>query len=72
MGGTEGAKHISRLDRKVDTLPGQDGLELVSTAVGRFGVGPKAVQQQPQRPGLAARLLPEVRRVVESARVAVF
>lgn len=71
MGGAEGAKHISRLDRKVDTLPGQEGLELVSTAVGRFGVGPKAVQEQPQRLGLAARLLPEVRRVVESARVAV-
>jgi len=71
MGGAEGAKHISRLDRKVDTLPGQEGLELVSNAVGRFGVGPKAVQEQPQRRGLAARLLPEVRRVVESARVAV-
>ena len=71
MGGAEGAKHISRLDRKVDTLPGQEGLELVSNAVGRFGVGPKAVQEQPQRRGLAARLLPAVRRVVESARVAV-
>jgi hypothetical protein len=68
MGGAEGAKHISRLDRKVDTLPGQEGLELVSTAVGRFGVGPKAVQEQR---GLATRLLPEVRRVVESVRVAV-
>ena len=70
MGGTEGARHISRLDRKVDTLPGQEGLELVSTAVGRFGVGPKAVQERRRR-GLATRLLPEVRRVVESVRVAV-
>jgi hypothetical protein len=62
MGGHEGAKHIARLDRKVDTLPGQEGLELVSTAVSRFGVGPKAAR---------SRGTPGLRRMVESVRVAV-
>jgi hypothetical protein len=42
MGGAEGGEHIARLDRKVDTLPGQAGLELVARAVGRFRVGPRA------------------------------
>lgn len=68
MGGEEGTRHIARLDRKVDTLPGQAGLELVSTAVGRFGVGPKATPDRPRRTG---RLMPELRRVVGSIRVAV-
>jgi hypothetical protein len=62
MGGHDGAKHIARLDRKVDTLPGQEGLELVSTAVSRFGVGPKAAR---------SRSTPGVRRMFESVRVAV-
>jgi hypothetical protein len=62
MGGEEGEKHISRLDRKVDTLPGQEGLELISTAVGRFGVGPKAARP-PVRSG--------VRQLLEAVRVAV-
>lgn len=62
MGGGDGAKHLVRLDRKVDTLPGQEGLDLVSTAVGRFGVGPKAAQP-PSRP--------RARRTIESVRVAV-
>jgi hypothetical protein len=48
MGGEEGGKHITRLDRKVDTLPGQQGLELIARNVGKFGVGPYAVR--PTRP----------------------
>jgi hypothetical protein len=63
MGGEEGARHIGRLDRKVDTLPGQEGLELVSTAVSKFDVGPKAARTT-DRPG--------VRRFMQSVRVAVF
>ena len=62
MGGADGAKHIVRLDRKVDTLPGQEGLDLVSTAVSKFGVGPKAAQP----PGH-----PSVGRSVDSVRLAV-
>ena len=42
MGGEEGGKHIVRLDRKVDTLPGQERLELIARNVGKFGVGPYA------------------------------
>lgn len=42
MGGPDGNKIIDRLDRKVDTLPGQEGLHLVARAVGRFGVGSQA------------------------------
>jgi hypothetical protein len=49
MGGDDGMRHIGMLDRKVDRLPGQEGLELVSTAVSRFGVGPKAARP-PSRP----------------------
>jgi hypothetical protein len=62
MGGDEGARHIGRLDRKVDTLPGQEGLELVSTAVSKFGVGPKAARA-PDRPRL--------RQMIKSVRLAV-
>ena len=72
MGGPEGEKHITRLDRKVDTLPGQAGLDLVSTAVAEFGVGPKAGMPRPVRPGLTARhALPHVRRAVATVKTAV-
>ena len=71
MGGPEGEKHITRLDRKVDTLPGQEGLDLVSTAVAEFGVGPKAGLPPPPRPGLTARVLPHVRRAVATVKTAV-
>ncbi|HJU98334.1 MAG TPA: hypothetical protein VJ644_10185 [Jiangellaceae bacterium] len=71
MGGSEGEKHISRLDRKVDTLPGQEGLDLVSTAVAAFGVGPKAGLPPPPRPGVTARVLPHVRRAVATVKTAV-
>lgn len=40
MGGPEGAKHIDRIDRKMDELPGLYGLDLVRKAVARYGVGP--------------------------------
>ncbi len=50
MGGEVGEKQIDRLDRKVDTLPGQEGLSLVSRAAGKFGVGPMAyLANQPRR-----------------------
>lgn len=62
MGGADGAKHIVRLDRKVDTLPGQEGLDLVSTAVSKFGVGPKAAQPLGR---------PSMGRTVDSVRLAV-
>jgi hypothetical protein len=71
MGGPEGEKHITRLDRKVDTLPGQVGLDLVSTAVAAFGVGPKAGMPRPVRPSLTARVLPHVRRAVATVKTAV-
>jgi hypothetical protein len=62
MGGDDGMRHIGVLDRKVDTLPGQEGPDLVSTAVSRFGVGPKAARP-PSRP--------RGWRTTESVRVAV-
>ncbi len=40
MGGPEGSKYIERIDRKLDELPGQDGLDLVRRAVAKYGVGP--------------------------------
>jgi len=42
MGGEEGQKHITRLDKKVDTLPGQAGLYLLARQTGKYGVGPLA------------------------------
>jgi hypothetical protein len=68
MGGPEGEKHIHRLDRKVDTLPGQEGLDLISTAVAKFGVGPKAGRLPVQR---ADRFTPPARRVVALLKMAV-
>jgi rubrerythrin len=52
MGGVEGEKHISRLDKKVDTLPGQEGLYLLARQTGKFGVGPLAATRgrMPKRP----------------------
>jgi hypothetical protein len=49
MGGDEGAKAIQRLDRKVDTLPGQENLNLIARNIGKFGVGPMAVRPKPRR-----------------------
>ena len=69
MGGPEGEKHIHRLDRKVDTLPGQEGLDLVSTAVAKFGVGPKAGQAPPRRAALGARLVPRARRALAAMKM---
>lgn len=40
MGGPEGSKHIDRIDRKMDEMPGLDGLFLVRKAVAKYGVGP--------------------------------
>ena len=40
MGGPEGAKHVSRIDTKVDGLPGLAGLGLVRKAVAKYGVDP--------------------------------
>jgi hypothetical protein len=40
MGGAEGAKHIERIDRKMDEMPGLAGLHLVRKAVAKYGVGP--------------------------------
>ena len=68
MGGPEGEKHIHRLDRKVDTLPGQEGLDLISTAVAKFGVGPKAGRLPVQR---ADWFTPPARRVVALLKTAV-
>jgi rubrerythrin len=62
MGGDDGARHIERLDQKVDTLPGQEGLNLVSTAVGKFGVGPMAARPMNR---------PRMGRLIETVRVAV-
>ncbi len=52
MGGAEGGKHIVRLDKKVDTLPGQERLFLLARQTGRFGVGPLAATRGrlPRRP----------------------
>jgi len=50
MAGPVGEKSIDRLDRKVDTLPGQEGLSLVARAAGKFGVGPLAhLADRPRR-----------------------
>lgn len=46
MGGTEGSKHIERIDRKMDELPGLDGLDLVRKAVARYGVGPGVAERK--------------------------
>ncbi len=64
MGGPEGEKHITRLDKKVDTLPGQAGLHLLARQTGKFGVGPLARTRGriPKRPtgfrALAGTLAP--------------
>jgi len=71
MGGPEGEKYIVRLDRKVDTLPGQSGLDLISSAVAEFGVGPKAGLPRPARPSVTARVVPHVRRAVATLKTAV-
>jgi rubrerythrin len=61
MGGESGSRYITQLDRKVDTLPGQAGLDLVARAIGKFGVGPRAVRPAAGRrprpaPGGVARV----------------
>jgi hypothetical protein len=71
MGGPEGEKHIQRLDRKVDTLPGQEGLDLVSTAVAKFGVGPKVGQAPLKRPTLADKFVPQAKRAVALMKMVV-
>jgi rubrerythrin len=50
MGGEEGAKAIQRLDRKVDTLPGCENLNLIARNIGKFGVGPMAVRPKQRGP----------------------
>jgi hypothetical protein len=40
LGGTDGTKMVRMLDGKVDKLPGQQGLSLVSKAVAGYGVVP--------------------------------
>ena len=40
MGGTQGARLVRQLDEKIDRLPGLAGLQLVSRATERYGVGP--------------------------------
>ncbi|BCJ26798.1 ferritin-like domain-containing protein [Actinocatenispora sera] len=46
MGGPEGAKHIERIDRKMDELPGLGGMNLVRKAIAKFGVGPGVAERQ--------------------------
>ena len=46
MGGVEGAKHIARIDRKMDEMPGLAGLSLVRRAVARYGVGPGVAERR--------------------------
>lgn len=46
MGGSEGAKHIERIDRKMDEMPGLGGLHLVRRAVAKFGVGPGVAERR--------------------------
>ena len=46
MGGPEGAKHIERIDRKMDELPGLYGMDLLRKAVAKFGVGPGVAERQ--------------------------
>ena len=60
MGGSDGEKHIERLDRMVDTLPGQEGLSLVARSAGKFGIGPMAHLAHRPRRGLL-RTQPSVR-----------
>lgn len=46
MGGPEGNKHIERIDRKMDEMPGLAGLDLVRKAVAKYGVGPGVAERR--------------------------
>lgn len=67
MGGPEGAKHIERIDRKMDELPGLSGLNLVRKAIAKFGVGPGVADRQQsllyRLSGLRAAAAPRARTV---------
>ncbi|MGA8113482.1 MAG: ferritin-like domain-containing protein [Actinocatenispora sp.] len=67
MGGPEGAKHIDRIDRKLDELPGQGGLNLVRKAVAKYGVGPGLADRKQallhRLSGLRAAAAPRARTV---------
>jgi hypothetical protein len=43
MGGAQGTRMIRQIDEKIDWLPGLAGMNLVSRAAARCGVGPDAV-----------------------------
>ncbi|BCJ39116.1 hypothetical protein Athai_66190 [Actinocatenispora thailandica] len=67
LGGAEGAKHIERIDRKMDELPGLGGMDLVRRAVAKFGVGPGVAERQQsllhRLSGLRAAAAPRARTV---------
>lgn len=42
FGGPDGVHDVQALDQRVDTLPGQAGLRLVSNTAARYGIGPAA------------------------------
>jgi len=67
MGGPEGAKHIERIDRKMDELPGLYGMHLVRNAVAKYGVGPGVADRQRsllhRLSGLRAAAAPRARTV---------
>ncbi|GAA4217266.1 ferritin-like domain-containing protein [Actinocatenispora rupis] len=67
MGGPEGNKHIERIDRKMDEMPGLAGLNLVRKAVAKYGVGPGVAERRRalvhRLTGLRAAAAPRARTV---------